>query len=221
MLGHAVDPIGCLTGKRLLAKGHALHSNHSRISGMNGVPKKVRSRDAACANGREQGRTKEQTPSPAAGEALRLAANTLDGAERLTIEGRSCKLVCVDDVLPHHRVSRKGGRPRLLYADNEVSHFDLGGHRYALVIEDQRSKEGQPAETGSGSSSDIVSLLTSRELEIVQLISTGYLAKQVAVRLRISEFTVRSYLKTIYCKLGVRSRGAMVYRYAQALRRVV
>ena len=49
----------------------------------------------------------------------------------------------------------------------------------------------------------------------------GCLTKQVADRLHISEFTVRSYLKTIYCKLGVRSRGAMVYRYAQAFSRVL
>jgi DNA-binding NarL/FixJ family response regulator len=48
----------------------------------------------------------------------------------------------------------------------------------------------------------------------------GLLTKQVSARLRISEFTVRSYLKTIYCKLGVRSRGAMVYAYARSLSRV-
>jgi Bacterial regulatory proteins, luxR family len=44
------------------------------------------------------------------------------------------------------------------------------------------------------------------------------LTKQVADRLHLSEFTVRSYLKTIYCKLGVRSRGAMVFRYAQGFK---
>jgi DNA-binding CsgD family transcriptional regulator len=53
----------------------------------------------------------------------------------------------------------------------------------------------------------------------VQLICLGYLTKQVADRLHLSEFTVRSYLKTVYCKLGVRSRGAMVFRYAQAFSR--
>ena len=40
--------------------------------------------------------------------------------------------------------------------------------------------------------------------------------KQVADRLHLSEFTVRSYLKTICCKLGVRSRGGMVYAFAKA-----
>ncbi|MBP0618753.1 helix-turn-helix transcriptional regulator [Cupriavidus sp. LEh25] len=44
----------------------------------------------------------------------------------------------------------------------------------------------------------------------------GYLTKQIAGRLHISEFTVRSYLETIYCKLGVRSRAAMVFCYMQA-----
>jgi DNA-binding NarL/FixJ family response regulator len=46
----------------------------------------------------------------------------------------------------------------------------------------------------------------------------GFLTKQVADRLQISEFTVNSYLKAVYCRLGVRSRGAVVYRYAQAFR---
>jgi len=64
--------------------------------------------------------------------------------------------------------------------------------------------------------SDLRDLLTNREMQIVQLICLGYLTKQVADRLHLSEFTVRSYLKNIYCKLGVRSRAAMVFRYTQA-----
>ena len=47
----------------------------------------------------------------------------------------------------------------------------------------------------------------------------GDVTRQVAYRLHIGEFTVRSYLKTICCKSGVRSRGAMGYRYAQAFSR--
>ena len=73
---------------------------------------------------------------------------------------------------------------------------------------------GQAAPAPAGR--DLRALLTNRELQIVQLICMGLLTKQVADRLRLSEFTVRSYLKTIYCKLGVRSRGGMVYAYARA-----
>jgi DNA-binding CsgD family transcriptional regulator len=64
-------------------------------------------------------------------------------------------------------------------------------------------------------SPDVPAALTNRELQICQLICMGYLTKQVAARLKLSEFTVRSYLKSVYCKLSVRSRGAMVYRFTQ------
>ena len=127
----------------------------------------------------------------------------------LEVDGRSCRLVCVDLVVPRQHAVARNARPRLIFADGEVSHFDLDGHRYALV----------PCETGAQADAPEVEavhrLLTNRELQIVQLICMGCLTKQVADRLHLSEFTVRSYLKTVYAKLGVRSRGAMVYRYAQ------
>ena len=136
----------------------------------------------------------------------------------LEIAGQACRLLCVDDVLPRHVSTRNAARPRLSYAAGEVAHFELGGHSFSLV-----TVAGEPAAAPRSAAGeapqDIHDLLTNRELQIVQLISMGCLSKQVADRLHISEFTVRSYLKTIYCKLGVRSRGAMVYRYAQAFRR--
>ena len=131
-------------------------------------------------------------------------------------------MVCVDDVLPRHTSTRQGARPRLLYAEGELAHFELGGHIYALVSEAESPEADTNADRDPAAPhADVRELLTNRELQIVQLICMGYITKQVADRLRISEFTVRSYLKTIYCKLGVRSRGAMVYRYAQALQRAV
>lgn len=133
-------------------------------------------------------------------------------SQPLTIAGQDCTLICVDNVLPQLAPQRNGARPRLTYASGEVVHFELGGHRFALVA-------GSPPAAPEAAPDDIRALLTNRELQIVQLICMGYLSKQVADRLRISEFTVRSYLKTIYCKLGVRSRGAMVYRFAQTFKR--
>jgi DNA-binding CsgD family transcriptional regulator len=131
------------------------------------------------------------------------------------IAGRDCRIRCVDGVLPSHRIGpRPGARARLAYVEGEVAHFELSGHQYALVCEDIAPPVSAPNPVTLPA--DIRQLLTNRELQIVQLICMGCLTKQVAHRLHISEFTVRSYLKTIYCKLGVRSRGAMVYRYAQA-----
>ncbi|HEX6704963.1 MAG TPA: LuxR C-terminal-related transcriptional regulator [Albitalea sp.] len=135
---------------------------------------------------------------------------------QLTIAQHDCRLLCVDNMLPRHSAARNGARPRLTYVDREVVHFELGGHSFALVC----SEPAASAARGRNEvPEDIRELLTNRELQIVQLICMGCLTKQVADRLHISEFTVRSYLKTVYCKLGVRSRGAMVYRYAQAFKR--
>ena len=142
----------------------------------------------------------------------------IDELAQFEISGMNCRLLLVDDVLPRHSASRNNARPRLIYAEGEIAHFDLGGHRYALVCEPQPANCNLPDSDHGTVPADVHSLLTNRELQIVQLICMGLLTKQVADRLQISEFTVRSYLKTVYCKLGVRSRGAMVYRYAQAFR---
>jgi len=133
-----------------------------------------------------------------------------DSAASFELDGRHCRIVCVDDMPPSHHTQPGSHRVCERYLPDEVAHFQLGGHRWALVADS--SDPAQPAR-------DIHALLTNRELQIVQLICNGLLTKQVSDRLRISEFTVRSYLKTIYCKLGVRSRGAMVYAYAQSFAR--
>jgi DNA-binding CsgD family transcriptional regulator len=132
---------------------------------------------------------------------------------RFRIGARDCRVICVDDVVPIHLEGARGLRPRLVYSAGEVAHFELDGHRWAVVPDRPMHVEQADA------AADIHTLLTNRELQIVQLICLGYLTKQVADRLHLSEFTVRSYLKTVYCKLGVRSRGAMVFRYAQAFSR--
>lgn len=136
---------------------------------------------------------------------------------QLQLGGRRLQVVCVDDVVPVHTLARDARRPRLSYVDGEVAHFELDGHRYAIALERVPPPQ-PPAGDEDPGPLDIHRLLTNRELQIVQLICMGCLTKQVADKLRISEFTVRSYLKTVYCKLGVRSRGAMVYRYAQSFK---
>jgi DNA-binding NarL/FixJ family response regulator len=134
---------------------------------------------------------------------------------------RRCRIVCVDNVVPRHVDARHTAHPRQIYADGEIAHFELDQHRYALVSDEPRVEaQGNGGATAAVAARDLRDLLTNREMQIVQLICLGCLTKQVADRLHLSEFTVRSYLKTIYCKLGVRSRGAMVFRYAQAFSRV-
>lgn len=151
------------------------------------------------------------------GEPLGAHVRESEGAARcdagreigqIELAGRTCRVVLVDGLIPGHRATGGAKGVRLTYVDGEVAHFEFEGHRYAVVAD-----PGPSAEALANAAPDIARVLTSRELQIVQLLCMGYLTKQVADRLRISEFTVRSYLKTVYAKLGVRSRAALVFRY--------
>ena len=48
--------------------------------------------------------------------------------------------------------------------------------------------------------------LTSRELEILQLVIAGYTNKAIAAKIFISEKTVEFHLDNIYKKIGVQTR---------------
>ena len=56
------------------------------------------------------------------------------------------------------------------------------------------------------------SLLSPRETEVARMVAQGYPNKAIAAVLEISSFTVSSYLRRIFAKLGVNSRAAMVAR---------
>ncbi len=56
--------------------------------------------------------------------------------------------------------------------------------------------------------------LSPREQEVLELLARGYLYKEIAERLNISVPTVNTYVRRIYEKLHVRSRGQAVAKYA-------
>jgi len=57
--------------------------------------------------------------------------------------------------------------------------------------------------------------LTGRELEVLRGVAQGERSKEIAVRLGISERTVKAHLASIYSKLGVDSRAAAIAVAAQ------
>ena len=61
-------------------------------------------------------------------------------------------------------------------------------------------------------------LLSERELQIVELVAHGKSNKQIAKKLKISEWTVSTHLRRVFAKLKVDSRAAMVYRCASLVR---
>jgi DNA-binding CsgD family transcriptional regulator len=56
-------------------------------------------------------------------------------------------------------------------------------------------------------------LLSNREIQIGNLLVTGYAAVNAAAVLGISEHTVRTYIRRLYRKLGVSNRADFVRRY--------
>jgi len=54
-------------------------------------------------------------------------------------------------------------------------------------------------------------LLTNRELELVQYVARGMNNREIALRLNLSEHTVRNYLVRIFHKFGVSCRTALVW----------
>lgn len=61
----------------------------------------------------------------------------------------------------------------------------------------------------------LVEPLTERETEVLQLLSQGLSNKQIAVRLHISEHTVKFHVSSIYGKLGATNRAEAVRLGAQ------
>ncbi|MCV6598665.1 MAG: helix-turn-helix transcriptional regulator [Mangrovicoccus sp.] len=57
--------------------------------------------------------------------------------------------------------------------------------------------------------------LTSREIQIAFLVKEGACNKQIARRLRISPYTVASYMKRVFLKLGCNSRAELAAKVAQ------
>lgn len=54
--------------------------------------------------------------------------------------------------------------------------------------------------------------LSPREQEIAEMVAAGYPNKTIAAALNISSWTVSTYLRRIFVKIGVHSRAAMVAR---------
>ncbi|MCM3598392.1 LuxR C-terminal-related transcriptional regulator [Metabacillus idriensis] len=53
-------------------------------------------------------------------------------------------------------------------------------------------------------------ILSKRETEVLQHLANGYCMKEMAVHMKISEFTVRDYLSAVIRKLGVKHRAEAV-----------
>jgi DNA-binding NarL/FixJ family response regulator len=91
-------------------------------------------------------------------------------------------------------------------ARGEEAHSGIGGQAVLLDIElDGVRCLLLDTEASAGGCT-----LSPREQEIVRMVARGYPDKTIAAVLEISRWTVATYLRRIFNKLGVRSRAAMV-----------
>ncbi|MGH8886309.1 MAG: response regulator transcription factor [Egibacteraceae bacterium] len=77
---------------------------------------------------------------------------------------------------------------------------------------EQRRKTARRATSGRQG----LSALSTRELEIAELVSDGHTNRQIARRLARSEKTIETHLSHIFTKLGVSSRAAVASAIARA-----
>lgn len=99
-------------------------------------------------------------------------------------------------------VSKSSTRAELLGVLRTVGH---GSDRAVLSV---------PRNVLEQLTSPVVSPLSGRELEVIELVAAGLSNAQVAARLHISEGTVKRHLTNTYLKLDVRSRTAAINKAA-------
>jgi two-component system, NarL family, nitrate/nitrite response regulator NarL len=95
-------------------------------------------------------------------------------------------------------------------ADADTIAIALAALSINLVVVDS----GIPLIARSTPSSPVppLEILTSRELEVLRLVAEGLPNKQIALRLNISEHTIKFHINAIMGKLGVQSRTEAVVR---------
>jgi DNA-binding CsgD family transcriptional regulator len=130
---------------------------------------------------------------------------------RCADDERSCGRIAVGN--RHFIIAFAPDLPHKQFSD-EVCRFELAGR--ILVVEEIRDR---CSTTANKLGDEIVGLLSGREIEIAVMVAQGYATKNIAYKLQISEWTVSTYLRRIFAKLGVDSRAAMVYRCAALIDR--
>ena len=95
----------------------------------------------------------------------------------------------------------------------DIEHLKSGGSPLSPVIARQLLKrmQSRPAKPAVPSIPDSESILTAREIEILNAISRGFSYQETAGLLAISVQTVHTHLKRIYRKLAVHSKTEAVY----------
>lgn len=114
------------------------------------------------------------------------------------------------------------GDPVPLLRRDLAEHERAGDHHQARTCRDLLKQAGAPTRRGRGSSPVPAALraagVTSREMDVLTLVSTGLTNAEVAARLYLSPRTVETHVASLLAKLGAAHRGQLRSRVAELTR---
>jgi PAS domain S-box-containing protein len=130
--------------------------------------------------------------------------NCLVSAEAVPLGGRSCVLCAFQDI-----TQRKRSEVELVAAIETVmanaSWFSQG------VVEKLAAlRQPQQTDRSPGQAATEVADLTPREREVLALVCQGRSDAEIAAELRLARTTARNHVASLYRKLGVNRRGALI-----------
>jgi DNA-binding CsgD family transcriptional regulator len=109
-----------------------------------------------------------------------------------------------------------GGRDRLFaeaHAAGGVARSDPGCAPGRVADDDAHCAEGGAILSADAAAAQPTENLSQREQEVLDLLSQGFLYKEIADKLGISYETVHTYIRRIYEKLQVRTRTEAVAKF--------
>jgi DNA-binding CsgD family transcriptional regulator len=88
---------------------------------------------------------------------------------------------------------------------------------FCLMLGESMLGESMLGEQTAGGKKSAVAgeLLSQRERQTLELLLTGNAEKQIAAQLKISRHTVHVYVKSLYKRFDVNSRGELLARWVQ------
>lgn len=98
----------------------------------------------------------------------------------------------------------------LAYLQKLQNHFENERKIISREKESLRRQELEQTEKETGADEVALSLLSPRELEVLQLLVKGYTNKEIATRLIIAVTTVKTHVEKIYTKLDVINRAQAI-----------
>jgi DNA-binding CsgD family transcriptional regulator len=110
-------------------------------------------------------------------------------------------------------IDEKGGFAKCLNIITDISHLTSSNNNKISLI----GINGEPSylNLDIGYHEKVVEELSTRELQIVQMIADGYQSKEIAAKLNVSIHTVTTHRKNILAKSKVKSMSNLVSRCVQ------